>query len=1322
MPRRFLISAAVALYAAGAWLRAASAGWLVVALAGTVASLVWLRPWHGWRPRLSALLLGLVVLVPLATVLRVRYLQRHWPSVQSARVERATNRLAGDLHAAYLLASRLAEKGSQAPVEPAAAFVALDRATAHLPIDAGVAVLDAVGEPIAWAGSHRLPPRGTGNPVSTAENPFYLVLEVSRDAPDGRRAVGSVVVWASSAVPERVRSVTEDFRRRTGVGLLVYPAGTAPDLPDVIDYSEPTTAGERLLFSVEPVPPALGDVAEGIRRGGAGATAVLIVLTLAWLLLLAARPSARAFLLVLAAALLLLTPIGTALGLGAYFAPADPARLPGLPASLSAGALLSGASVILLLGAALWTAPPVRRWYTAPAVGLLLAIALGVPTLLASAVGAQDPAAPTVLWLGWHIALALAMAAPAVLAAALLRTGGAEANGSPRTWAVVALSAIAAVAGLALWRPDGGWRWWVPLLWLPGLLLATRPARRGLAIVGLAVVAGSAAAVLTWGVHTRARLTQGAADASRIGLQVDPAVEPLLRRAVERVATGPPPREAAELYVRWTRARSGLEHYPVRLAVVEQDGMVRAELSLDSLNLADSVLWTFARGVPASHGIGSGVTLGVPGAYQLLGLRLPDGAVLVAAVGPRTRLLPPTRLGALLDPAAAAEAPYTISLSPAGLEAAPRDATMHWRRDGHVIHGQRATLLPDGTRLVRVQVELRGTFALLVRGALLVMLDLTLLALAWVSAGALAGVPSALPSWGRLRRSFRARVAIALAGFFLLPAAGLAVWELARLNREAAAQRDEAIALTLRDVAAAAAAREADPGEIGALLDEFGRRFRSELALYHGGSRTAATDPVVAALGILAPLQDPTAFVEMALGSERETAASEPLVGRGGRVGYRLLEGGSPTQLEVVATARAAESRNLAASQADLGWVLLLATLLGVGGAIGAAGRVAAALARPVGDLRRAALAVGSGAPIPAPGAPPPTEFEPVVAAFGRMEADLRAGRAALEESRRTTASVLATVATGVVGLGPSGAVLVANPRAEELLGHRLATGAPFATSLGDDWPALREAVRAFLAAPSAGTEAELEAGMRRLAMALTPLTPEVGGAVLALNDITEVSRAERVLAWGEMARQVAHEIKNPLTPMRLGIQHLQRVHRERPEALGGTLTDTAARILAEIERLDTIARAFSRFAAPDRPAVAPEQMRLTPVAEEVVRLYELAGDGAGVRLSAEPQAVGRARADEVKEVLLNLLENARQAGARQVEVRIANGRIEVADDGEGIPADALPRVFEPRFSTTTSGSGLGLAIVKRLVEGWGGTVQVDSAVGQGTTVTIALA
>ncbi len=212
--------------------------------------------------------------------------------------------------------------------------------------------------------------------------------------------------------------------------------------------------------------------------------------------------------------------------------------------------------------------------------------------------------------------------------------------------------------------------------------------------------------------------------------------------------------------------------------------------------------------------------------------------------------------------------------------------------------------------------------------------------------------------------------------------------------------------------------------------------------------------------------------------------------------------------------------------------------------------------------------------------------------------------------------------------------------------------------------------------------------------------------------------RAARVLAWGEMANQVAHEIKNPLTPMRLGIQHLQRVVRDgRP--IGPILDETARRILGEIDRLDTIARAFSRFAAPAEGHPDPEPTPLGDVCREVAALYGLAPDQAGVTLEVGADVPVLAHRDELKETVVNLLENARNAGASAIRIRVDGTTVSVSDNGVGIPADRLGRIFEPRFSTTTSGSGLGLAIVKRLVEGWGAVISVKSEVGRGTTVTI---
>jgi two-component system nitrogen regulation sensor histidine kinase NtrY len=228
------------------------------------------------------------------------------------------------------------------------------------------------------------------------------------------------------------------------------------------------------------------------------------------------------------------------------------------------------------------------------------------------------------------------------------------------------------------------------------------------------------------------------------------------------------------------------------------------------------------------------------------------------------------------------------------------------------------------------------------------------------------------------------------------------------------------------------------------------------------------------------------------------------------------------------------------------------------------------------------------------------------------------------------------------------------------------------------------------------------------------------------------------------MARQVAHEIKNPLTPIRLGIQHLQRARAARRPDFDHILEQNAGRILSEIDRLDQIARAFSRYgSAPDERAPA-EPTDVLHVVQDVVELERLGAGGGGVAWGlsgGEDPVIAMARSDDLREVLLNVLENARLAHARHVDVRVAVERgasdrpyagpgrdgaagavITVDDDGEGIGVDVLPRIFEPHFSTRTSGSGLGLALSRRIVDGWGGTIAVHSEPGRGTLVTIVLA
>jgi signal transduction histidine kinase len=225
----------------------------------------------------------------------------------------------------------------------------------------------------------------------------------------------------------------------------------------------------------------------------------------------------------------------------------------------------------------------------------------------------------------------------------------------------------------------------------------------------------------------------------------------------------------------------------------------------------------------------------------------------------------------------------------------------------------------------------------------------------------------------------------------------------------------------------------------------------------------------------------------------------------------------------------------------------------------------------------------------------------------------------------------------------------------------------------------------------------------------------------------TELERTHRLEAWAEMARQVAHEIKNPLTPIQLNAEHLRRVHADRGEPLGPVLQECVATILTQVKLLRQIASEFSSFAS--SPTAKPVEVDVTALLHEIVDPYRAGLDG---RIHLEltiPPRLPSVFIDRnlISRSLTNIVENALHAmpgpGTLNVEATGENGwvRIRVTDTGFGMDEEALARAFEPYFSTKASGTGLGLPIAKRNVELSGGTIAVTSVRSRGTTVEIAL-
>jgi len=245
--------------------------------------------------------------------------------------------------------------------------------------------------------------------------------------------------------------------------------------------------------------------------------------------------------------------------------------------------------------------------------------------------------------------------------------------------------------------------------------------------------------------------------------------------------------------------------------------------------------------------------------------------------------------------------------------------------------------------------------------------------------------------------------------------------------------------------------------------------------------------------------------------------------------------------------------------------------------------------------------------------------------------------------------------------------------------------------------------------------------------------TGEVGALVQAFNQMTsELSRtthrlvaAERVAAWQEIAKGLAHELKNPLTPIQMSLETLLAAHGGRSPLFEQMFDESAAAMLEEVERLRRTIDAFSRFARLPKPERAT--FELADWARQALSLYAAPPAGISLSLSLSPGLAVSADRDQLTQVLINLIKNAEEAmpeGGR-IDVRArrdgAQAILEVEDQGPGIPPEKRARIFEPYFTTKSQGTGLGLAICARIAQEHGGALAVDGAPGAGARFTLTL-
>jgi two-component system nitrogen regulation sensor histidine kinase NtrY len=435
--------------------------------------------------------------------------------------------------------------------------------------------------------------------------------------------------------------------------------------------------------------------------------------------------------------------------------------------------------------------------------------------------------------------------------------------------------------------------------------------------------------------------------------------------------------------------------------------------------------------------------------------------------------------------------------------------------------------------------------------------------------------------------------------------------------------------------------------------------------------------------------------------------------------------------------------------------ILLAATWLGL--------YLAKRITRPVQKLAEGARAIGAGEFDVRLEPETTDELGSLVEAFNMMAAELRTSREKLELSRsdlerthlevdarrRYIETILERVATGVISLDAAGRISTVNGAAARLLGLGAdAVGQPADAVFHREGLDVLSSTLATTRTHAAGSHVQ-EVTLTRedrevhLAAAATRLTGDAGrheGAVLVLDDVTPLIRAQRVAAWRDVARRLAHEIKNPLTPIQLSAERLRRHFAGAPHPTQALVAECTDAIIVEVEALKGLVDEFAEFARLRGPRMVPSD--LNRVVDETLGLYggvlqrgsvivkrELSADLPQVRLDAE----------QMRQVIINLVDNALEAlggpgapprpNGQPATVIVATAhdapnsvvRMVVTDNGPGVPAADRDKLFMPYYSTKGRGSGLGLAIVRRIVVEHGGGIEVAAAQPAGTTFTVEL-
>lgn len=379
-------------------------------------------------------------------------------------------------------------------------------------------------------------------------------------------------------------------------------------------------------------------------------------------------------------------------------------------------------------------------------------------------------------------------------------------------------------------------------------------------------------------------------------------------------------------------------------------------------------------------------------------------------------------------------------------------------------------------------------------------------------------------------------------------------------------------------------------------------------------------------------------------------------------------------------------------------------------------------------------------------------EIGMLVASFNKMTEDLRNNQQALreanegltrsnlelEERRRYMEIVLGNVTAGVISVNRSGILSTVNSSAERLLNiaPEGVKGRHFRDVLRSDQldivkGLLRDLVNSKKDSISRQVDIRLRDRKLTLLVNISFMRDENGeflGTVVVFDDLTQLIKAQRMAAWREVARRIAHEIKNPLTPIKLCAQRLRKKYLDRFPGEEKVFDECTGMIIKSVDELKTLVDEFSNFARMPSAQLNPNS--LNEIIREALTLYQEAHRGVRFSLAADDAIpLILLDRDQIKRVLINLLDNAMAAldgeGSVDIETRynaeLRMVTFSVADTGHGISPEDKPRLFEPYFSTRKAGTGLGLAIVNTIIADHHGFIRVQDNEPKGTKFVIEL-